>query len=164
MELTCAFTGHRPQSLPWGYNENDNKCLSFKRRLTTTIHSLIQSGCIHFISGMAIGFDMMSAEVVLQEKQINPLITLECAIPCSNQSSKWKTESITRYNNILHKADLVTILQHEYTNDCMHKRNDYMVNKCDILLACFNGTPSGTAYTIKQAENKNKKIIILSPI
>ena len=24
---TCCFTGHRPQSLPWKFNEQDERCL-----------------------------------------------------------------------------------------------------------------------------------------
>lgn len=28
---TCCFTGHRPQSLPWGFNENDIRCKKMKK-------------------------------------------------------------------------------------------------------------------------------------
>ena len=27
---TCAFTGHRPQSLPFGFDESDKRCTSLK--------------------------------------------------------------------------------------------------------------------------------------
>lgn len=26
--MTCAFTGHRPQSLPFGFDESDKRCTS----------------------------------------------------------------------------------------------------------------------------------------
>ena len=42
----------------------------------------------HFISGMAIGVDMIAAEIVLELKKDYPQITLECAIPCETQAVK----------------------------------------------------------------------------
>lgn len=30
---TCAFTGHRPQHLPFGMNENDDRCVKLKEAL-----------------------------------------------------------------------------------------------------------------------------------
>ena len=32
-EITCCFTGHRPQRLPWGDNEADLRCQAVKARL-----------------------------------------------------------------------------------------------------------------------------------
>ena len=26
-KITCCFTGHRPQSLPWGFNEQDERTI-----------------------------------------------------------------------------------------------------------------------------------------
>ena len=30
-EKTCAFTGHRPQKLPFGFNEADERCTALKK-------------------------------------------------------------------------------------------------------------------------------------
>ena len=30
---TCAFTGHRPQHLPFGMNEDDERCTDLKETL-----------------------------------------------------------------------------------------------------------------------------------
>ena len=30
---TCAFTGHRPQSLPFGFDESDKRCVRLKEIL-----------------------------------------------------------------------------------------------------------------------------------
>lgn len=51
---TCAFTGHRPQNLPFRFNENDDRCIALKQKLRDCIVQLIeQEGVRHFISGMA---------------------------------------------------------------------------------------------------------------
>lgn len=66
---TCAFTGHRPQNLPFRFNENDDRCIALKQKLRDCIVQLIeQEGVRHFISGMAIGVDMYAAEIVLELK------------------------------------------------------------------------------------------------
>ena len=62
----CAFTGHRPQSLPFGFNETDERCIALKQTLRAEIIRLIEhEGVTHFISGMALGVDMYAAEIVL---------------------------------------------------------------------------------------------------
>ena len=38
---TCAFTGHRPQHLPFGMNENDDRCVKLKKALKATLESSV---------------------------------------------------------------------------------------------------------------------------
>ena len=57
----CAFTGHRPQSLPFGFNEADERCIALKQKLRDEIiRQIEENGVTHFITGMAIGvcFDL----------------------------------------------------------------------------------------------------------
>ena len=90
---TCCFTGHRPQKLPWGFNENSIDCIAMKEIAKIEIQNAIFNyGITHFISGMAIGFDMIAAELVLELKKDYPFITLECAIPCKEQDKLWRQE------------------------------------------------------------------------
>ena len=131
---TCAFTGHRPQSLPFGFDESDKRCTSLKSVMRDQIVALIENeGVTHFITGMALGVDMYAAEIVLDLKSKYPHITLESAIPCETQAIKWSVASRERYYNIAAKCDKETMLQREYTPDCMDKRNRYMVDHADIF-------------------------------
>ena len=82
---TICFTGPRCQKLPWGFNENDNRCLKIKEITKKEIEKAISLGHKVFISGMAIGFDMICAEIVLNLKEIYPKIKLFCAIACKGQ-------------------------------------------------------------------------------
>ena len=91
---TCAFTGHRPQSLPFGFDESDKRCTSLKSVMRDQIVALIENeGVTHFITGMALGVDMYAAEIVLDLKSKYPHITLESAIPCETQAIKWSVAS-----------------------------------------------------------------------
>lgn len=86
---SVAFTGHRPQKLPFGFDETDPRCVDFKRRLCNSIEMMILEGYTHFISGGALGMDMYAAEAVLTLREQYPEITLEIAIPHNGQTAKW---------------------------------------------------------------------------
>ena len=72
-----SFTGYRPQKMPFGFDENDPRCIDFKKRLRDTIESFIWQGYTHFISGGALGMDTYAAETVLELKKEYPEIILE---------------------------------------------------------------------------------------
>lgn len=161
---TCCFTGHRPQSLPFGFNENDARCAALKKALREQIIHLIEKENVtHFISGMAIGIDMYAAEIVLGLKASYPGITLESAIPCENQAEKWTEEQRDRYFDIAAKCDKETLIQHHYTADCMHKRNRYMVDQADFIIAVWDGRSSGTGKTVQYAQRQGKPVTIINP-
>lgn len=163
-ENTCCFTGHRSSALSWKYEEGGFKFSFFKRKLKKSIKQAIADDYIHFISGMALGVDMIVANLVLELKTKYPDIPLECAIPCLNQATKQIDSSILRYQNIQQEADKVTIVSDSlYYNGCMPKRNKYMVDHSSRIIAVFNGKQGGTAQTIRMAENAGLSVVIIKP-
>ena len=134
MDKISCFTGNRPQKFPWKYGEGKAH-KKYLAEMTRQIGKLIESGYTYFISGGAIGVDMDFAEAVLQAKKQHKDIMLEIAVPCRNQDLKWNRDDKKRYENILNSADFVNVLSESYTNFCMQKRNEYMVDKSDIVLA-----------------------------
>lgn len=162
-DKTCCFTGHRPQSLPWKFNEHDLRCQLLKQRLKTEIrHMITHRGVRHFISGMALGVDTWAAEIVLEFKQ-KYRITLECAIPCETQAARWKENDRERWFSIVERCDQETMLQTRYTADCMQKRNRYMIDHSDYVIAVWNGKPSGTGMTVTYARERGKEIVVIAP-
>lgn len=160
---TCCFTGHRPEKLPWRYNENDIQCVRLKKKLYDLIKALYFSGIRHYICGMAKGCDTYFAEAVIQLKQKYNEVTMEAAIPCETQTRSWNKEEICRYNDILKKCDYTTLLQKEYTKDCMLRRNKYMVKNSSVLIAVYDGKAGGTSYTVNYAKQKGIEIIEIIP-
>lgn len=160
----CAFTGHRPQNLPFGFRETDERCFALKGILQKQIIRLVEEERVtHFISGMALGVDMYAAEIVLTLKQRYPNLTLEAAIPCQTQPDRWSAAMQKRYDAILARCDKKTILQVNYTPGCMERRNRYMVDHADVLVAVWNGTPSGTGSTVRYAHRLNKPVAVIHP-
>ena len=163
---TCAFTGHRPQHLPFGMNENDERCADLKEALKEQIINLIETEDVtHFITGMALGVDLYAAEIVRDLKARYPNITLESAIPCETQAVKWSMAQRERYYDIAAQCDKETMLQSHYSPDCMDKRNRYMVDHADFIIAVWDGRPSGTGKTVTYAHGRSRKsIIVIDPV
>ena len=88
-EITCCFTGHRPQRLPWGDNEADLRCQAVKARLTRAVAEAYDRGYRHFLCGMAQGADLYFCQAVLHLKAQHPGVTLEAAIPYEGQADHW---------------------------------------------------------------------------
>lgn len=45
----------------------------------------------------------------------------------------------------------------------MQKRNEWMVDNCDILIAVWDKSPGGTKNCVDYAESKKKQIIYINP-
>ena len=56
--MICAFTGHRPERLPWGRNEDDARCAALKMLLRRTVQEVYDRGFHTFLCGMARGCDI----------------------------------------------------------------------------------------------------------
>ena len=107
---TCAFTGHRPQHLPFGMNEDDARYADLKEILKEEIINLIEKeGVTYFLTGMALGIDLYAAEIVPDLKARYPSITLESAIPCETQAVKWSVAQRERYYDIAVQYDKETM-------------------------------------------------------
>lgn len=158
----CCFTGHRPQSLPWRFNEQDERCIKMKNKLNEEIIKAIKNGYTTFISGMALGFDMICAEIILQLKKEYPDIKLIGAIPCKTQDKLWNEKDKQRYKNILSKLDGVRCIYDDYIGPkCMLERNQYMINNSSLVIALFNGKNGGTKNTLDYVKKSGIKIDIL---
>ncbi|MBD5092944.1 MAG: DUF1273 domain-containing protein [Subdoligranulum sp.] len=164
IEKSCAFTGHRPQSLPWGYHETDARCIALKKALAGQIVERVNAGYTDFFSGMAEGVDTWAALTVLALKKENPTLKLHCILPCKGQADRWQTSARELYASILKQADEIVWVSEAYSRGCMLDRNRYLVDHTACLLAVYNGNwRSGTAMTVRYARKLGREIILLRP-
>ncbi len=162
-EKIVCFTGHRPIKLPWGYNEEKENCIQFKKDLEKVIRNEINNGAEIFLTGMAEGFDMIAAEIVLKLIKEFPNIKIIAVIPCKNQEKKWNISQQERYWNIVNQCDKRIILSENITKECFNQRNMFMVQNSHSCIACWNGKPSGTGNTIRYAKEYSLKIKVINP-
>lgn len=158
IDMKIAITGHRPNKLDKDYGLTGPWMAAIRSALQDVIN---EKKPTIMISGMALGIDTMWAELAIANK-----IPLIAALPCLGQGSHWPQSSRDRYNNILLKAYSTHICSFDtYTPQCMQKRNEWMVDNCDLLVAVWNGTPGGTANCINYASSPavNKPILHINP-
>lgn len=160
----CAFTGHRPQSLSWKYDETAQECLLLKTTLTKEIEKLIDRNVTEFFSGLAQGVDIWAAQIVLALREKNPVLKLHCVLPCRDQAQKWEASAQKCRQDILDRANSVICLSESYHDGCMLSRNRYLVDHSSILLAVYNGSwRGGTAMTVRYAKKLSREIIVINP-
>lgn len=160
-QISCCFSGHRPEKLPWGDNERDERCLALKAQLRAALQKAYDEGYRHFICGMARGCDTYFCDEALRLRDRVQDITVEAAIPCLSQSDGWTEEQRQRYRDLLERCNYRTVVQEKYDPGCMHRRNRYMVDHSGFLLAVHDGTTGGTHYTIEYALRRQRDVLVL---
>lgn len=161
---SCCFSGYRPSKLSFGDDERDVRCVELKEQLTYEIVKMLADGVTTFYTGMAMGVDIWCAELVLILKPRNKDIRLIAVIPHEGQANYWDEHWRDRYFKALSQVDEKVLIQMNYTKDCMHKRNRYMVEHSQHLIAVWDGQTGGTAYTLNYAKKKGLNIVILKPL
>ena len=149
--------------MPWGYDETKETCVRIKKDLETIFTGSIEYGLKNFLVGMTEGFDMIGAEMLIKLRKKNKEIKVIAVVPCKDQEIKWKESQQKRYHKILKQCDDFPILCDTYTKTCMNDRNQFMVQHSSLVIACFNGKPSGTGNKIRFAKENYCKIRIINP-
>ena len=161
-QKSCCFTGHRPAKLPWGYREEDPRCITLKARIFDAVTLAWQEGYRHFICGMAQGCDLYFCEAVLALREQHPEITVEAAIPCPTQADSWLETERQRYHRLVAACDMETMVSGSYSPSCMQRRDRYMVDHSMLLIAAFDGSAGGTRYTVEYALRQGIEIFDVS--
>lgn len=134
----CVFTGHRRLEADFS-----------ARKLKKEIKKMMSAGVAVFYNGMAMGFDLIAAEQVLELKKKFPSVKLIACVPCYGQEKYFSEEDKRRYAAILKKADETIILSDHYYNGCMQNRDRYMADRADVMIAYCKKEEGGAAYTVK---------------
>lgn len=171
---TIAFTGHRPDKL-YGYDFSNEKYLQLKAKLTAILSNKIQfDNADTFITGGALGFDILAYDVVEKLKENNNIKHI-LAIPFMKQATKWNYQNVLKYQKVKAVSECIYVdhldayaikglIPDEYHPAKMQKRNEWMVDNCDILIACWDGNKKGGTYNcVRYAQKIGKEIILINP-
>lgn len=161
----CAFTGHRPSGFSFGLDESDVMCRGIICALRVQIKRLYNMGIRTFYTGCATGVDTWAAEIVLDEKKRCPDMRLVAAVPFRGQEENWDISEKRRYKEILEGCDQVVTLSDRFYRGAFLKRDRYMVDNSDAVIAVYDeaNSSSGTGYTVRYALKKNKTVVIIDP-
>lgn len=151
--LSCCFTGHRAITMA-----EQKQLLPV---LDEKVLHAINQGVTVFRNGGALGFDTLSALHILGIKKKYPNIKLLIDAPHRRQSARYNDADKEIYDYILRCADGVTYVSEYYTKDCMQRRNRYMVDHSDMVIAYVRTPRGGSYYTACYAESVDKTVIYL---
>lgn len=147
--MNYAATGHRPEKLGYYGAEAEDRLMSVAALYLKDVikpHDVV-------ISGMALGWDQAVAQACY-----NLDIPFIAAVPCRNQAERWTSWYKSKYESLLLRACHVVYVSEAYDGECMQRRNQWMVDHADKIIACWDGSRGGTYNCIQYAKKKHKRI------
>ena len=144
---TIGVTGHRNLS----HSEED-----IKRVLRVGLKHLHQEkGYERVITGMAMGFDTLVAEVCCELD-----IPFIAAIAFEEQHKSWSLIYQARYQDAISCCEHIEVVcEGGWANWKYLKRDTWIADNCDLLISYWSGQqPSGTYFTMKEALDRKKKV------
>lgn len=152
--LSVCFTGHRFLSA----QERD----TLSTLLDNILPALYRRGYRDFFCGGALGFDTLAAQHVLLLRQKYPDVRLCMALPCSNQSARWRPADCRVYEQLLYEADETIVLSRDYYDGCMFARNRYMVDHSSFCVCYLHHRRGGTLQTSMYALREGLPLLNLA--
>jgi uncharacterized phage-like protein YoqJ len=153
--MIIAFTGHRPDKLG-GYVLPNPTYIKVCQEIDKALKKLKPQ---QIISGMALGIDQWAANIAIKNN-----IPFIAAVPFLGQEGKWNLDLRKTYCILLRKAaEQVIVCPGAYSVEKMQIRNEWMVDRCDLLIAVWDGTKGGTGNCVDYAKKINKEILRIDP-
>ena len=133
--------------------------------LQNAVERALKKGFTHFISGGALGIDQLAANLVLQMRPgYSARVRLTIARPFPSQDSAWPYAIQHSYKDLLNKASqVVDVSPDPYLIWKMHKRNKWMVDNADAVIAVWDGSKGGTANCVRYAAKQAKPVLLIQP-
>ena len=155
--ISVCFTGHR------NILERFHSVASVSRELKVILTDLCNKGYTNFLCGMAVGFDLLAGEMVIDLQRDFPDINLIAVIPCEEQARNFSRVDKERYQRLLSFARESIYTSKNYEMGCMHKRNRYLVVHSSICVAYLYQYTGGTFYTVNYANANGCEVIKVTP-
>ncbi len=150
----CCFTGHRPEKLK-------RSVLEITADIESEITNAINAGFTVFITGTAKGTDIIAGEIVLRLRDAGYPIQLICAAPYQGFEKSWSPEWKQRYEVLMNKTDETHFICTKFYRGCFQKRNRWLVDHSEKVIAVYNGSPGGTKNTLDYAQKKGVEVVVI---
>jgi len=165
----CAVTGHRPTRFKFKYKEDYSLCKKIKKTMREQFMCLYDEEKVRRVYiGGSLGVDLWAGEIVLRLKETPGYEEIELAVilPFPGHDRKWDERSRRRLDFLIrYSAECITI----GGKDCREsyiKRNRYMVDHSDFMLAVYDNDRSicqDPIQPVDYAEKKRRSIILIHP-
>lgn len=147
--IKIATTGHRMD----GFGGEGAIHALTRFAISLVKRSVAKHKHVLWITGMAMGWDLSIAYACAHEG-----VLFDAYVPCRDQDKLWPSKWREYYAELLHKAHCVNMISmQDYSHGVMQKRNQRMVDDCEILAAMWSGKPGGTASTVEYAKKVGRQ-------
>lgn len=149
-----------------GYDRNNSVRRAIRERFTDLVLCLIGEHLLNtgsakavVLTGMALGFDQDVACACIRAE-----IPFVACVPFLGQERLWPEAAQVEYQQILSKACGTWVGQGRVPGSkygaklLMDKRNEYIVDNSDIMIACWDGSNGGTSNCVCYASTQRKRI------
>ena len=141
----CFFIGHR--------DTPDRVCPALEQ----AVEQLITQGVTDFYVGNHGSFDRMAARAVIAAKQLHPQVRLTMLL--AYHPGERPVTLPPGFDGSLYPPGMESVPR----RFAIPRANRWMVEHASRLIAIFDGSPGGTAHTVRLAENQGLDICFLSP-
>lgn len=168
---SVCFTGHHPDRLGV-FEPNNPVAVWVKECLRGAVMRAVNRGVVTFVSGGALGVDQWAAGIVIEiraeRQKRSPIrhrtIELVIARPFPSQPNRWPAQARRHYEKILQQADrIIETANDPYAAWKLQKRNQWMIDNTDAVIAIWDGGPSGTGNTVEYAKKQGKPVLVIDP-
>lgn len=140
--MLVTFCGHKDVF----YKEQVNE------KLAAVVAALIEEGATEFYLGGYGDFDYMAAKIVRELKKDRPDIQSTLVIPYMDRD----------YNKELYDGSIYPPLENTPLRFAISKRNEWMVDQADVVVAYITHDWGGASKTLEYAQRKKKRIILIT--
>ena len=140
--MTVTFCGHKEINDP----------STVRSALNSVLLILLSQGADDFLLGGYGAFDMITARAVHDLKRQHPDIRSTLVIPYLNRD----------YDSSLYDGTTYPPLEEIPKRFAITKRNEWMVEQADVVVAYVKHDWGGAAAALRYAERKNMRIINIS--
>jgi uncharacterized phage-like protein YoqJ len=141
--LKIAFTGHR--HLKYG------DVVSSLSKIAADYPGAM------WITGGAVGLDSHAARFALDNKI---LLYLVLPFPPKVLSARWRQSDRDFLMRSVKECTKLSVLAPTFSMAGYQRRNERMVDLCDMLAAFFDGTPGGTANCVRYANSVGRRVVM----
>lgn len=140
--MLVTFCGHKDVF----YKEQVNE------KLAAVVAALIEEGATEFYLGGYGDFDYMAAKIVRELKKDLSDIQSTLVIPYMDRD----------YNKELYDGSIYPPLENTPLRFAISKRNEWMVDQADVVVAYITHDWGGAIKTLEYAQRKKKRIILIN--
>lgn len=168
MYHSCAIIGHRPTRFKFKYKENCQSCIRLKMQLQKELIHLYERGVCRFLVDGGVGVGQWAGEILLRLKEQAGYrdIALVIVSPYPSHDANWDERSKARLAFLIQHSSGYIITGTHAGRESYVRRNKYLVDHADCLLAIFDrnlSVVSDTERSMIYAKKRHLPFILIDP-